>query len=139
MRSFHGNVKMELIRLFMRILLLICLILSINFKGLDKIYKENLRFKETVESSSPLGVNVVDFKGKVKIVEVLDYTPAKNAGLEPGDRILQVNGCKVCNVKAFFENIEQLKADEPVNLIVYRVDSRSTFPVDVLPFTADCK
>ncbi len=130
---------MELIRIFMGMLLAICLILSINFNTLGKFYNDNLRFKEVVESSSPLGVNVVDFKGKVKIVEVLDYTPAKNAGLEPGDRILKVNGCKVCNVKAFFENIEESKMDEPVNLVVYRVDSRSTFPVEVMPFTADCK
>lgn len=130
---------MELIRLFMGILLVICLILSINFDTVGKFYKEKTRFNEKIESSSPLGVNVVDFKGNVKIVDVLDYTPAKNAGLEPGDRILQVNGCKVCNVKAFFENIEESNLEMPVRLVVHRVDSQSTFPVEVVPFTVDFK
>lgn len=130
---------MEFIRFFMGILLLICLILSINYNELSQFFKENVKFNNKIESSSPLGINVVDFKGNVKIVDVLDYTPAKNAGLEPGDRILQVNDCKICNVKAFFEHIEELNLDEPVKFLVYRVDSRSTFPVEVVPFTVDYK
>ena len=90
---------MEMIRLFMGILLLICLILNVDFKKLHNIYEEQKILNETIEASSPLGIYVKDFKGRVKIVEVLDYTPAYNAGLEPGDRILKVNGCSIKNVK----------------------------------------
>lgn len=130
---------MELIRLFMGILLVICLLLTINFKKLHDYVEEKKILNETIEASSPLGLYVEDFKGRVKIVDVLDYTPARNAGLEPGDRILKVNGCKIKNVKAFFDCMEQADTDEPVKLVVYRVDSCSTFPVDIVPFKASCK
>ncbi len=130
---------MEIIRLFMGILLVICLILNINFKRLHNIYEEKKILNETIEATSPLGIYVKDFKGKVKIIEVLDYTPAYNAGLEPGDRILEVNGCKISNVKNFFESIEEANLDKPVKLLVYRVDSCSTFPVDIIGFQTSCK
>ncbi len=130
---------MEMIRLFMGILLLICLILNVDFKKLHNIYEEQKILNETIEASSPLGIYVKDFKGRVKIVEVLDYTPAYNAGLEPGDRILKVNGCSIKSVKNFFECIEDADLEKPVNLVVYRVDSCSTFPVDIVPFKTSCK
>ena len=86
----------------MGILLVICLLLNVNFKKVHDYLEEQRILNETIEASSPLGLYVEDFKGRVKIIDVLDYTPASNAGLEPGDRILKVNGCKIKNVKDFF-------------------------------------
>ena len=130
---------MDAIRIFMGILLVICLILSIDLKKVHDYVEEQRILNEPIEASSPLGLYVEDFKGRVKIIDVLDYTPAKNAGLEPGDRIIKVNGCKINNVKSFFECMEDAKAEEPVKLVVYRVDSCSTFPVDIVPFETGCK
>lgn len=130
---------MELIKLFTGILLIICLILNINFKKLQNFWDERKILNEQVEVSSPLGLYVKDFKGRVKIIDVLNYTPAMNAGLEPGDRILKVNGKKVKNVKSFFETMEDIDIKEPVEILVYRVDSCSTFPVEITPFGCSCK
>lgn len=130
---------MELIKLFTGILLIICLILNINFKKLQNFWDEQKILNEQVEVSSPLGLYVKDFKGRVKIIDVLNYTPAMNAGLEPGDRILKVNGKKVKNVKSFFETMEDIDIKEPVEILVYRVDSCSTFPVEIRPFGCSCK
>lgn len=130
---------MELIRLFLGILFIICLSFTINLKNInDFIVKKNL-FNESIEASSPLGLCVVNFKGRVKIADVLDYTPAKSAGLEPGDRILQVNGCKINDVKSFYESIEEADSKSPIKLVVHRTDSCSTFPVDIKPFETLCK
>lgn len=130
---------MELIKVFMGILLVICLLLNVNFKKVHDYLEEQRILNETIEASSPLGLYVEDFKGRVKIIDVLDYTPASNAGLEPGDRILKVNGCKIKNVKDFFECMEEANPDEHVKLVVHRVDSCSTFPVDIAPFETTCK
>lgn len=130
---------MELIKTFMGILLLICLAFSINIKNTKDYLVNHKIFKNGIEVSSPLGVLVSDFKGRVKITDVLDYTPAHNSGLEPGDRILKVNGCKVCSVKEFLTKLEDVDFSQPVQFVVYRVDSCSTFPVDVIPFGAKCK
>lgn len=130
---------MELIKLFTGMLLIICLVLNINFKKLQNFWDEQKILNEQVEVSSPLGLYVKDFKGRVKIIDVLNYTPAMNAGLEPGDRILKVNGKKVKNVKSFFETMEDIDIKEPVEILVYRVDSCSTFPVEIRPFGCSCK
>lgn len=131
---------MELIKIFIGILLVICLSFSADFKTLVGYCHSVPCFNHcSVEQSAPLGLLVNDFKGRVRITDVLEYTPAKNAGLEPGDRILKINGCKVCDVKSFFEKIQEVSWNEPVNLTVYRVDSCSTFPVDVIPFGVKCK
>ena len=123
----------------MGILLVICLILNINFKKIHDYFEEQRILNEPIEASSPLGLYVEDFKGHVKIIDVLEYTPAQNAGLEPGDKILKVNGCTINSVKDFFVCMEEAKAEQPVKLIVYRVDSCSTFPVDIIPFQTGCK
>lgn len=130
---------MQYIRLFIGILLVICLILNIDFKSLHNFAEERIAIRQRIEASSPLGLYVRDYKGKVKIVDVLNYTPAMNAGLEPGDRILKVNGIKVNNVEAFFETMESVNLDKPIKFLVYRVDSCSTFPVEIKAFEYGCK
>ncbi len=130
---------MQYIKIFTGMLLVICLILNIDFKSVQNFIDERIAIRQQVEASSPLGLYVKDYKGRVKIVDVLNYTPAMNAGLEPGDRILRVNGKKVNNVDAFFETMESVNLDKPIKFLVYRVDSCSTFPVEIKAFEYGCK
>lgn len=123
----------------MGILFLICLVFTVNTKTLIGYFDSHYLFTSNMDESSPLGLVVSDYKGKVRINDVLDYTPAQNSGIEPGDRILKVNGCKVCDVKAFREQLDEIAYGEPVDLVVYRVDSCSTFPVQIYPFGTNCK
>lgn len=130
---------MQYIKIFAGILLVICLILNINFSALKDFVVERMAIRNEIEASSPLGLFVEDYRGKVKIVDVLNYTPAMNAGLEPGDRILKVNGVKVENVSDFFETMESINLERPIKFLVYRVDSCSTFPVEIKAFECGCK
>ena len=129
---------MQYIKIFTGILLVICLISNINFKALQKYLDERMAIRQQIEASSPLGLLVKDYKGRVKIIDVLNYTPAMNAGLEPGDRILKVNGNNVKNVASFFEIMESVNLDKPIKFLVYRVDSCSTFPVEIKAFECGC-
>lgn len=122
---------MELIRLFMGILLLICLILCINFEKLHTIIEKHHPDTRYEEQPALLGLRVQNFKGRVRVYHVLDYTPAMAAGIETGDRILEIDGHKINSVKSFIENIENAHDKDKIKLLVYRVDSCSTFPVEV--------
>lgn len=123
----------------MGLLLVICLALSINYKKINEFFTQRKLTKSDYEMTGALGVYVRDFKGRVRITEVLDYTPARNAGLEPGDRILKVNGKRVSNVREFLNGIEDSDLENPISLVVHRVDSCSTFPVEVNPLVPACK
>ncbi len=118
---------MENIKKFMGILLIICLSLCIDYRKIDGLIKEY----QHSDSLSLLGLKVENFKGKVRVREVLDYTPAKYSGIEPGDKIIEINGQKIKNVQNFIESIENAHDRERIQLMVYRVDSKSLFPVEV--------
>lgn len=122
---------MELIRVFMGILLIICLILCINFEKLNTIIEEH---NPGIKYDEPalLGLYVQNFKGRVRVSDILEYTPAMEAGIEIGDRIIEINGIKIKNVQSFIENIENNHDKEKIKLLVYRVDSCSLFPVEVI-------
>lgn len=120
--------------MFIGILFLICLSFSINIKKTAQFIEQHRILTNNTKLETPLGLIVNDFKGKVKITNVLEYTPAYNSGIEPGDRILKVNGCKICNVKTFIEKLENTDLTKTIELTIYRVDSCSTFPIKINPF-----
>lgn len=124
---------MELIKTFMGILFLICLSFSINLDETSRLIEKHNILSSDNKTNAPLGLIVQDYKGKVKVTSILEYTPAYNSGIEPGDRIMKVNGCKICNVKTFLEKLENNDFSKPIELTIYRVDSCSTFPVDITP------
>lgn len=130
---------MELIRVFLGILLLVCLFLSVNFGSLQSYFKEKDMTLDSIKTEKVLGIDVRDFKGKVKIIDVLEYTPARYAGLEIGDRILKINGQKVESASSFIDEVELLHDASPINLTIYRVDSNSVFSVDVIPLKISSK
>ena len=118
---------MENIKKFMGILLIICLSLCIDYKKIDGLIKEY----HHSDSLSLLGLEVENFKGRVRVRDVIDYTPAKYSGIEPGDKIIEINGEKIKNVQDFINSIENAHDKEKIKLLVYRVDSNSLFPVEV--------
>lgn len=130
---------MDIIKTFLGILLLICLILNIDFDNIHNFLIEKNLINYKQEENTLLGLSVVDFKGKVKVTQVFDYTPAKDAGIEEGDRILAINGKKIINVKKLKEEIQETQEQKNIKLLLYRVDSCSTFPVEIYPFEIHCK
>lgn len=130
---------MELIKIFAGMLFIMCLFLNTNLTYLQDLVNNKIFVNSNVDVSSPLGVTVEDFRGRVKVVDVLSFTPAMNSGLEPGDRILKVNNVKINSVKNFFEIMEITDLTKPVTMLVYRVDSCSTFPVVIRSFNCTCK
>lgn len=130
---------MNIIKIFLGILLLICLILNIDFDNIHNFLIEKNLINYKQEENTLLGLSVVDFKGKVKVTQVFDYTPAKDAGIEEGDRILAINGKKIINVKKLKEEIQEIQERKNIKLLLYRVDSCSTFPVEIYPFEIHCK
>lgn len=132
---------MELIRIFMGILLIICLILCIDFKKVNNAIEEHNIDYEKIESISLLGLRVEDFKGRVRVSEVLEHTPAMKSGIEAGDKIIEIDGRKIKNVKNYIDCIENAHDKQMIKLVIHRVDSRSTFPVEVMPLGGlhECK
>ena len=121
---------MELIKVFTGMLLIICLFSCANVDKLKPIAtaKEQLT---NIQNRQILGLIVQDFKGRVRVKEVLDYSPARYAGIEEGDKIIEVEGVKIEDTKTFFENIENNQNKENIKLTIYRVDSCSKFPVEI--------
>jgi len=60
---------------------------------LRPIYEEMLNAGSSASSKRAwIGVNCVEEEGRVRIVRVNDDSPADVAGLQPGDRILRIDG-----------------------------------------------
>ena len=128
---------MELIKLYMGILFTICLIVCLNSN--PKITKyHTLTTPKTLETC-PLGLKVCDFKGKVRVSNVMKFTPAYNSGIEEGDRILEINGIKIKDVKEYQKALQNATKENIYTFTVYRVDSCSKFSVEIpnTPFSGD--
>ncbi len=52
-----------------------------------------------------LGVNSLEEDGRVKVMQVNDQSPAKAAGISPGDIILSVNGEAVGSLENFYDKL----------------------------------
>jgi serine protease Do len=63
------------------------------------------------------------------VAEVLADTPAKKAGILPGDVIIEVNGKSVENAKALSNLIANMAAGESVELGIWRLGSKQTVKV----------
>lgn len=122
---------MELIKIFTGILLFICLFSCISTKNINNFVKETENELIT-QRKSIFGLTIQDFKGRVRVEDVSDYSPARYAGIEEGDKILEVEGVKVTDTKSFIEQIEELNNKESIKLTIYRVDSCSKFPVEII-------
>jgi serine protease Do len=57
------------------------------------------------------------------ILRIKDYSPAAEAGLRPGDVILEMDNMAVPNVDTFNQKIQEYKKGAAILLLVKRQDS----------------
>jgi S1-C subfamily serine protease len=77
-----------------------------------------------------LGLNCAEVDGQVRVLRVSDDSPADVAGLEPGDRILQIDGTAVRTLSGLWQALWSGGASErPVQLLIERADRQQTLTV----------
>ncbi len=52
-----------------------------------------------------LGVNCIEFEGQVRVVRLTRESPAEDAGLQPGDSILAVDGVAIADLASFYKTL----------------------------------
>ena len=81
-----------------------------------------------------LGLTSAEQAGRVQIVRVNAESPAKEAGLQPGDVVLAVDDTKVATLEAFYKKLwDRAEPDAPVSLTVLQGAELKTIvlkPVD---------
>jgi serine protease Do len=84
-------------------------------------------------SRSWLGLNCVETDSGIRIVRVSRDSPAEEAGLAPGDRILRIDGAAVSGLEAFYKALWRGGAAErEVQLDIERRGERQTLRVMAL-------
>jgi S1-C subfamily serine protease len=73
-----------------------------------------------------LGVNCVEYEGQVRVVRLSAASPAEEAGLLPGDRIVAVDGVAVADLESFYKALWQRDAEREVSLDIRRGPSDQT-------------
>lgn len=71
-----------------------------------------------------IGVGITDGAAGVAVTEVYHDTPAADAGLAPGDEILEVNGTGVTTTRALISQITRREPGDKVPLLVLRDGKR---------------
>ena len=85
-----------------------------------------------------LGLNCVERSGEVRVMRVNDDSPADVAGLQPGDRIMRIDGAAVGGLAQMYQSLwaggaperavtlEILRAGNPQTVVVQTVDRAKT-------------
>ena len=63
----------------------------------------------------------------VLVTSVMPAGPAANAGVQPGDVILQVNQTPVSSVEGVKAEVAKAKGDKPLLLLLRRADGSTSF------------
>ena len=91
-----------------------------------------LRGRGTTEASSRawLGLNCVEHEGGVRVMRVSDDSPADVAGLEPGDRIVRIDGTAVTDLAVLWKTLwAGGAAEREVQLDIQRAGNAQTLKV----------
>lgn len=77
-----------------------------------------------------LGLNCVEHEGAVSIVRITRDSPAENAGLQPGDRILRIDGTAVRDLESFYRTLwRNAPPERDVTLDITRGEEQQTVTV----------
>ena len=52
-----------------------------------------------------LGLNCVEFEGHLRVIRVTPGSPAEDAGFEPGDQVLAIDGVEVSDLATFYKTL----------------------------------
>jgi serine protease Do len=87
---------------------------------LKPILEEMRRTGTTVRSHRPwLGISSTEQSGRVQIVRISKNSPAQQAGLQPGDLVLAVDGTKVDSLETLYKKLwDRAEADAEITLTV---------------------
>jgi serine protease Do len=80
-----------------------------------------------------LGINAVEREGQVRVMRVNDDSPADVAGMQPGDRILSIDGTQVRGVEVLWKSLwSGGAAEREVTLEIRRGDETKTLKVQTV-------
>jgi serine protease Do len=79
-----------------------------------------------------LGVNCVEQDGQLRVVRVSDDSPADDAGLRPGDRILAIDSTPVTTLEALWTRLWTGEPERTVTLQIERGGSPQTLSVQTV-------
>jgi S1-C subfamily serine protease len=79
-----------------------------------------------------LGVNCVEQDGQLRVVRVNDDSPADEAGLRPGDRILAIDSTPVATLEALWTRLWVGEPERTVALQIERAGSLQTLTVQTV-------
>ena len=76
-----------------------------------------------------LGLNCVEFEGQIRVVKLIPSSPAEDAGLEPGDRIVGIDGVPVHDLETFYKTLWKRDPERQVSLEIQRRGAVQTLNV----------
>lgn len=79
-----------------------------------------------------LGVNCVETNGGVQVVRVTRDGPADRAGLQPGDRILRIDGAEVGALETLYKTLWRDVPEREVTLVIRRDGDTQTLKLQSL-------
>ena len=96
------------------------------------------RGSSTLSRRAWIGVNCVEAEGTVRVVRVSDDSPAEVAGVQPGDRIVRIDGTSVNALEVLWKTLwsggaperevtlDIVRAGQPQTLKLQSVDRMKT-------------
>jgi hypothetical protein len=109
----------------------VVLLLSLVANGVEAQERGRLRLGVNLRDLSPEAAHMlgVPFPGGLQVGAVFDGSPAKAAGMLPGDIIIMVDGRKVFDTPALMEGMARAEPGMPIRLSVLRGGGLVHLPV----------
>ena len=83
---------------------------------------DEMRVAGTSRASSRawLGLNCVEYEGRLRVVRLTTAGPAEEGGIRPGDQIVRIDGVEVNDLQSFYKTLWQRSPEREVTLDVRR-------------------
>lgn len=89
----------------------------------------------TTGGFSGIGIEIIPSEGYLKVVSPLDNSPAKNAGVQPGDVILRIDGALVKNM-TMREAVQKMRGKKGTTVTLTIARQGASKPL-IIPITRD--